>query len=89
MGTPGSVSIDLLKSNNMELFLNITQVVTAGLLILSILLQQKGDGLGSAFGGSETIASTRRGAEKGIFNLSIILSAVFIGLSLARMFISI
>lgn len=72
----------------MNLFFDIAQIVTAVLLILSILLQQKGDGLGAAFGGSsDTIATTRRGAEKTIFQISIVLSAIFIGLAAARMFL--
>lgn len=72
----------------MKLFLDIAQIVVAALLIASILLQQKGDGLGAAFGGGDTVATTRRGAEKGVFILSIILSAIFIGLALSRMFLT-
>jgi len=80
----GRITLD----QNMKLFLDITQIVIAILLVVSILLQQKGDGLGSAFGGGgENIATTRRGAEKGVFTLSIILSVLFIGLAVARMFI--
>lgn len=71
----------------MKSFLDIAQIIISILLISSILLQAKGDGLGSAFGGSDTVASTRRGAEKGLFYISTILSALFIGLSLSRMFL--
>ncbi len=72
----------------MKLILDIVQIVVGILLMISILLQSKGGGLGSAFGGGEAIATTRRGAEKGIFTISIILSVIFIGLAAARMFIS-
>lgn len=71
----------------MEYIFDIAQIICGILLIISILLQSKGAGLGAAFGGSETIASTKRGAEKGVFVISIILSIIFIGLAAVRMFI--
>jgi preprotein translocase subunit SecG len=71
----------------MELGLDIASVIVGVLLIAAILLQNKGGGLGAAFGGSDTIATTRRGAEKGLFNLSIILAALFAGLAIVRMFL--
>lgn len=71
----------------MELVINIALLIDAALLVTSILLQAKGDGLGAAFGGGNNIASTRRGAEKGLFTLSIIFSAIFIGLTASHLFI--
>lgn len=72
----------------MTLFLDISQLVVGVLLIIGILLQSKGAGLGSAFGGGgDSIVSTRRGAEKGIFTLTIVLSVIFLALAVARMFI--
>ncbi|HLD21280.1 MAG TPA: preprotein translocase subunit SecG [Patescibacteria group bacterium] len=71
----------------MKSFFNIAQIVIAVLLVCSILIQTRGDGLGSAFGGSDTVVSTRRGAEKTIFYISTILSALFIGLAISRMFL--
>lgn len=72
----------------MELTFNILQLITGILLIVTIMLQSKGAGLGAAFGGGgDAIQTTRRGAEKGIFNVTIVLSAIFIGLALARMFV--
>lgn len=69
--------------------LDILQLVTGILLIVTILLQSKGDGLGSAFGGGAGgVQTTRRGAEKTLFNATVVLAAVFIGLASARMFIS-
>ena len=73
----------------MTFFLDITQLISGILLIISILLQQKGDGLGAAFGGGgDTITTTRRGAEKTLFTISVVLAAIFIGLALARMFVA-
>lgn len=67
----------------MQLALNIAQVVVVILLIVSVLLQQKGSGLGAAFGGEGNVYTTRRGAEKVIFISSIVLSVLFLGLALA------
>lgn len=57
--------------------LSIAQMAFAGLLIIVILLQQKGAGLGAAFGGSGNIYSTKRGIDKVLHRLTIILSALF------------
>jgi len=50
-----------------------------------ILLQQRGTALGSAFGGSSETYSTRRGAQKKILVITIILIIIFLGLSLANL----
>jgi preprotein translocase subunit SecG len=67
--------------------IQILQLIIAVLLIASILLQQRGSGLGEAFGGSSAIFRTKRGAEKIIFRISIILIIALIGLALAALFI--
>ena len=58
------------------------QIVLSILLIASILLQQTGAGVGGAFGGDNFSAGfhTRRGAEKMLFNGTIVLGVLF-GLS--------
>lgn len=71
----------------MENTLTLIQVITAVFLIITILLQQRGSGMGGAFGGGSEVYSAKRGAEKGIFNITIVLSVIFIGLGLARLFI--
>lgn len=53
------------------------QLISAVLLILFILLQSKGTGLGSAFGGEGNIYRTKRGLEKGLFILTIIVAIIF------------
>ncbi len=68
---------------DLSLILSISQIVVVILLIASILLQQKGVGLGSSFGGGDSVFTTRRGPEKVIFNASIVLSALFLGLGIA------
>src|SRR3989344_4904331 len=53
--------------------------------IITILIQQKGSGLGSAFGGdSGNIYSTRRGAEKILFYVTIVLAVLFVAIAVAR-----
>lgn len=64
------------------------QMALAVLLIGAILLQQKGSGLGSAFGGSGNVFSTKRGIDKVLFQATIIISILFFGFSLARLFVS-
>ena len=66
--------------------IQIAQLIIAILLIASILLQQRGSGLGEAFGGSSAIFRTKRGAEKIIFKATIVLIVAMIGLALAALF---
>lgn len=72
---------------NIQMILSIAEIAVVILLIITILLQQKGSGLGSAFGGGNDIYATKRGAEKFIFYSSIVLSVLFLGLALASFLI--
>jgi preprotein translocase subunit SecG len=67
-------------------FLNITEIILSVVLVIGILLQQQGSGLGSMFGniGGESYRS-KRGAEKIFYNLTIVLIVLFIvnGLAIA------
>lgn len=47
-------------------------------MVVMILLQQQGSGLGSAFGGSSTSFRSKRGAEKMVFNLTIVTATIFV-----------
>lgn len=71
----------------MNHFLPYFQIVIAILLIISILLQQRGQSLGSAFGGSGSFYSTRRGIQKKILWATIILGFLFIATSLLSLII--
>ena len=57
----------------------------SALLIIAILLQQRGGGLSSTFGGGMMEYSTRRGAEKMVFYATIVLTVLFLGISVARL----
>lgn len=62
------------------MLLTILQLVFAVLLVISILLQNRGSGLGSAFGANQnSVFSTKRGAEKYLHISTIILSILFLG----------
>ena len=59
-------------------FLNLIQIIISVALIVLILLQTRGSGLGSLFGGSDSsVYRTRRGVEKILFNVTVALSFVF------------
>ncbi len=62
--------------------LYIIQIVVSVLLIVSILLQNRAEGLGSLFGGGGEIFRTKRGFEKFLYNGTIVLGVVFATLSL-------
>jgi preprotein translocase subunit SecG len=66
------------------------QVVLAVLLTASILFQQSEGSLGSAFGGSSSFGSsfnTKRGLEKNLFIITVILAVIFVASALLRLFI--
>ncbi len=61
------------------------EITTSLLLIVGIVLQQRGAGLGGAFGG-DNFASTfykRRGAEKFLFNATIVVAILFVASAIA------
>ena len=66
-------------------YLDIIQVVISVLLIAGVLLQRRGSGLSSIFGGGGEFFQTKRGLEKGIFIATIILAIIFLGLGLLRL----
>lgn len=63
------------------MILTIIQAISAILLIIGILLQSKGSGLGAAFGDTNAIQHTRRGAEKFLYQASIVLAIIFLASS--------
>jgi len=62
----------------MEKTLIIIQVVLAILLMISVLVQGRGSSLGEAFGGSGSFYGTRRGSEKAMFTVTVILAVAFV-----------
>lgn len=62
----------------MKPLISFTQIILGILLILVIIIQQKGSGLGSSFGGDLSFYRTKRGAEKLLFYATIGISLAFI-----------
>jgi preprotein translocase subunit SecG len=63
---------------NFDTILQITTIGSAILMILAILLQQRGASLGAGFGSSGELYTTRRGLDKNLFEVSIVLAVIFI-----------
>jgi preprotein translocase subunit SecG len=66
----------------MSLYFNIALIVVSIGLILSILFQVKGGGLGGIFGQADTVYRTKRGIEKTLFQFTIILAVLFVAISI-------
>ena len=56
------------------------QIILSILLVGFVLLQQTSNGLGGAFGGGDDFSGkyTRRGLEKTLFNITIIIAILFV-----------
>jgi len=63
-------------------YLNIAQIILSVALIVACLLQIKGGGLGGIFGQADTVYRTKRGAEKTLFQLTIVLVVLFLVVSI-------
>jgi preprotein translocase subunit SecG len=66
----------------------IIQIILSVLLIGAILLQQRGSGLGSAFGGEGNVYRSRRGFEKILFIATIVLAVLFAAVAVTTVFFS-
>jgi len=69
-------------------YLDIALIITSIALIASVILQSKGAGLGG-FTGADTggVYTARRGIEKVLFRITIILSFIFFGLAIATVLV--
>ena len=66
-------------------YLSIAQIVISVVLILAILLQVKGGGMGGIFGQADSVYRTRRGVERTLFQLTIVLAVIFIIISIVAL----
>lgn len=57
----------------------IITIVSGVLMTLAILLQSRGASLGAGFGSSGELFTSRRGVDKNLFELTIVLAVVFVG----------
>ncbi|MDP1833738.1 MAG: preprotein translocase subunit SecG [Candidatus Moranbacteria bacterium] len=67
--------------------INISEIIIAILLILSILMQNRGAGLSSSFGGDFGGYYSKRGFEKFLVAFSSVLAAIFIILAITNLII--
>jgi preprotein translocase subunit SecG len=72
----------------MSLYFNIALIVVSLGLILSILFQVKGGGLGGIFGQSDTVYRTKRGIEKTLFQFTIVLAVLFVAISIIALYLA-
>ena len=72
---------------NIGVFLETVVAVSAVLLILLILLQQRGASLGAGFGGSGELNTERRGLEKSLYDTTIVVAVVFAVSILSMLFV--
>ena len=66
----------------MQTYLTIAQMVLSVALVIVLLLQVRGGGLGGIFGQPDTVYRTKRGVEKTLFQFTIIIVVLFITISL-------
>ncbi len=71
----------------MRTFLTIFQVVISILLIITILVQEKGVGLSASFGGGGEFYRSKRGIDRLLFIVTIVFSILFIATSVAFIFV--
>lgn len=69
-------------------FLPYIQIGLSFLLVVGILLQQRGAGLSSTFGGAGVGYSTKRGAEKVVFQVTVVIAILFIVASILTIYLS-
>ena len=73
----------------MENYLNIALIIISVLLIVSVVMQSKGAGLGGLTGADTgSVFTARRGVERTLFKLTIVLSAIFFLLVMTLVYIA-
>lgn len=63
---------------SIDTILQIIMIASAILMIVSILLQQRGATLGAGFGSSGELYTTRRGVDKNLFEVTIVFAVIFV-----------
>ncbi|MDO8487023.1 MAG: preprotein translocase subunit SecG [Candidatus Curtissbacteria bacterium] len=71
----------------MKTILLIVQIIISALLILIILMQAKGSGISTVFGGQGGFYRSKRGIEKLFVAFTVILAFLFLVLSIVQVII--
>jgi len=69
----------------MQTYLSVAQIILSIALILAVLLQVRGGGLGGIFGQPDSVFRTKRGVEKTLFQLTIALIILFVIISVVAL----
>ena len=70
-------------------YINIALIIISALLIVSVILQSKGAGLGGLTGADTgSVFTARRGVERTLFRLTIVLSVIFFVLVITQVFLA-
>lgn len=64
------------------------QIIVSIVLIVLVLLQAKGTGLGSSFGGSAQVYRSKRGVEKVVVYATVAMVVLFFVVSILQIFIT-
>ena len=62
-------------------FLSVAQILISAILIVLVLLQVRGTGFGAALGGQDASFRTKRGMERSLHRLTIVMVVVFLSIS--------
>lgn len=68
----------------MNVFLSIAQILLGVVLVASVLLQSRGEELGGVFGGAQSVYQTRRGVDRLLFTLTILIAILFFVLAIVN-----
>ena len=73
---------------SLQRYIQIAQLIVSTLLVLAILLQNRGTGVSGLFGGEGNVYRTKRGVERVLFVATIVLAVLFFGLALAALLVT-
>ena len=63
---------------SIDTIIQIVMIASAILMVVSVLLQQRGATLGAGFGSSGELFTTRRGIDKNLFEVTVVLAVIFV-----------
>ena len=66
---------------DLKSFLSIAQILVSMLLVVLVLMQVRGTGFGAALGGQDYTFRTKRGLQRSLHRLTIVVTIVFIAIS--------
>ncbi len=73
---------------NLSTILQAITLISAILMVITILLQQRGASLGAGFGGSGELYTTRRGFDKNLFDTTVFLAVSFVASIIANIIVA-